>query len=528
MPGSISVSNAVGAPTIPPDADFGVCVIGYSTSNPVSSGLVTPPYSNPQSASADLGLGDAVDCLLQGIVPRPSNPAPPGVSFYSTPATTSGVRGATLTTSGVTGTSVITKTAATHPVGTYEPKARVLDDGASGAGGTVGTGPFVIQFSPNNGRNWLPPVTITTATTIKMQIPVNGVLVDTGVQYDLGAGTLKTGDTWSESKTTPPMWGDTDLYNASSPAGTAFGAIAQSANSFGVVIISEPVAAGDFATLVAGLNYLATFNKRPVPIIRFRDPNSGETDAQYITAFQTFAAACRNAGIVCVVGSGWLTDAFRGWVWFRSGLPAVLARLQACQAFPGRQYGERLAKSPAFGGDGPLPDFSLVDGNGNPISQAHDELVRGGVDGPMTDGGGGGLTFCYQRAQGVAGTYISEAPCLYPSGSTVLTLMDVRVTNGIQRELYAVAWQNIQGTDVVNGGILDPDVCLAMSQAAKQAIVGKFRNEIANPDDPNLVVVDPAVNVNGANISVRWYVNDRLFLYTNGITITLYNIRSGS
>lgn len=522
MPGTVSVSNAQGAPTIPPDADFGAVVIGYSTSNPVTTGLVTPPYSNPQTAAQDMGLGDAVDCLLQGIVPRqPSNPSPPGISLYSTPPTTPGVRGATLTVSGVTGTSVVTKTAATHPAGTYEPVARVLQ------GGTVGTGPIIIQFSPNNGRNWLPPQpAITTATTIKMQIDKgNGTLVDTGVQYDLAAGNLNTGDTWSESKTTPPMWADADLYSGSTPAGTAFGAIAQSGNSYGLVVISEPVVSGDIATLVNGLNYLATFNKRPTLIVRFRDPNSGETDAQYVTAFQTFRAAfAGDSRIVCVVGSGWLTDAFRSIVWFRSGLPSLLARLQANQAFPGRQYGEKLAKSPAFGGDGPLPDFSLVDGNQNPISQAHDEFVTSGVDGPL-NGVGGGLTFCYQRAVGVAGTYVSEAPCMYPAGSTVLTLMDSRVTQGIQRELYVVAWDNIQGTDVVNGGLLDPDVCLAMSQAGKAAILAKFRNEIANPDDPNLVSVDPAVTVSGPNVSVRWNVNDRLFLYTNGITITLYNIR---
>lgn len=514
MPGTVSVGNAQGAPTIPSDADFGICIIAYSTSFPLPSG-VTPPYSSPVSASADLGLSDGVDCLCQAITVRPTNPQPRGVSFCKTPATTPGVRGTT-TTSGVAGTSVITNTASTHPVGTFQPVAHVI------TGCTIGVTGGVIQFSPDNGRTWLPPVSLGTATTLKMQIAVNNVLTDTGVQYDFAAGTLLATDTWSESKTTPPMWGDSDLFSGGTGA---LAQIAQSENSFGLLVITEPVVTGDFATLTAGLNYGETFNKRPVLIVRFRDPTSGETDAAYITAFQTFAAANQDDRICCVAGSGWLSDAFRGYRYFRSFLPALLARLQWLAVNPG-VYGERLAKSPAYGGDGPLPDFTLVDDNKNPIAQAHDELVRGGIDGPMAGGTGGGITVYHQRAAGVVGTYISEAPVLYPALSKIFTLMDARVSRGIQRELYAIAWTMIQGTAVVNGGILDPDLAVAMASKMREAIVAKFEKEIANANDPNLVVVNPAVTVSGANVSLTVSVNDRLFDYINGIAITLFNIRS--
>lgn len=516
MPGTVSVQNAQGAPTIPPDADFSMCLIGYSTASPLSAGLVSPPYSSAAAAAADYGLGDVVDGLCQAITVRPTNPAPRSCSIYRTPATTTGVRGSTLTTSGVAGTSVVTKTASTHPVGTYQPVMRVI------TGCTIGVTGGVLQGSLDNGRTWLPPVSLGTATTQKIQLSVNGAMVDTGVQYDFAAGTLIAGDTWSESITTPPIWGTSDLYSSGTGA---FAAIAQSGNSYGLVVITEPVVAGDFATLTAGLNYMATFNKRPVLLVRFRDPTPSETDAQYVTAFQTFAAANQDSRISVVVGSGWLTDAFRSFRYFRSGLPAVLARLQWAAVNPG-PYQERLAKSPAYGGDYGLPDFSLIDDNQNPISQAHDEFVRGGIDGPMAGGTGGGITFCYQRAVGVVGTYISEAPCLYPAGSTVLTLMDARVSNGIQRELYAVAWTMIQGSAVVNGGIMDPDLAAAMATKMKDAILAKFSKEIANPGDPNLVVVNPAVTVSGPNVNLTVSVNDRLFDYVNGIAITLFNIRS--
>lgn len=586
MPGSVSVQNAQGQPTIPPDADFSMCLVGRCTAYPLADGVVSPLYSNPAAAASDLGLGDVVDALCQAITVRPTNPAPRPCSVYRTPATTQGARG-TLTTSGVTGTSVITATSGTHPAGTYQPVARVI------AGGTIGTSGIVIQFSPDNGRTWLPPVAIGTATTFKMQI---GGL-DTGVQYDFAAGTLVANDTWSETTTTPPIWGDADLYTAPSatPASGAFAAIGATGNSYGLVVITEPVATSDFSTITAGLNYLAPLNKRPIVIVRFRDPllaspattiasasnsqalpqatinvasttgfaaagfitigsatvaytgktsttftgctggtgtmttgeavtQAAETDAQYIAAFQAFAAACQDERIAIVAGNGWLTDAFRGYRYFRSGLPALLARLQWAVVNPG-QYQERLAKSPAYGGDGPLPDFSLIDDNGNPIAQAHDEFMRGGIDGPI-NGTGGGITFCYQRAVGVAGTYISEAPVLFPALSKIFTLMDARVAYGIQRELYAIAWTMIQGSAVVNGGTLDPDVCVAMASKMRDAILAKFSKEIANPDDPNLVVVNPTVTTSNEKVFVNVSVNDRLFAYVNGINITLFNLRS--
>jgi hypothetical protein len=124
------------------------------------------------------------------------------------------------------------------------------------------------------------------------------------------------------------------------------------------------------------------------------------------------------------------------------------------------------------------------------------------------------------------GTYISEAPALYAATSKIFTLMDARVSRGIQRELYAVAWTMIQGTAVVNGGVLDPDLAVAMATRMRDAILAKFSKEIANPGDPNLVVVNPAVTVSGPNVSLSVSVNDRLFDYVNGIAITLYNIRS--
>lgn len=333
-------------------------------------------------------------------------------------------------------------------------------------------------------------------------------------------GTLFTGDTWSESITTPPMWAATDLYNAGPPATGAFAEIAASSTPFAILAISEPVQASDFATLTAGLNYLATFGKRPALLVRFRNPLPSETDAEYIAAFRVFAAANQDNRIGCVAGNGWLTDAFRGYRYFRSGMPAVLARLQSMAAIPGK-LGERIAQHPGFVARGPLENFSLVDDNGNPISQAHDEAVSGGIDGPV-NGVGGGITFYYQKRDTLRGTYVSEAPVMYPALSRVLTWMDRRVLNGIETVAETIAWTEIQGADVFDPitFALDQDIADAIQTKIAQAIRLRYASEFQNAADPNLVVINPTVSVDGSQVTISGTVNVRLYGYTNTINLT--------
>lgn len=521
---SVSIAEARANPTLPADVDFGVCLIGYTTGSPLIAGLLSILYSGPGAAVTDYGIGDVVDCMTQGLVVTDGNPAPPPIAIYRTPATTTGTRGATLTVSGVTGTSVVTKTSGTHPVGTYQPRGRVKDDGLGGAGGTIGVAGIILEFSLDDGRTWLPSVALGTATTKKVQIIINGSAVDTGVQFDFAAGTLITGDHWEETKTTPPMWGDSDLYAAGPPATGAFAAIASSSLNFSQIIITEPVATGDFTTLTTALNYLnsqAGRYKRPLLTVRFRDPNYGtETDAQYVTAFRTFANANTDKRIRIVAGSGWLTDAFRGFVYLRSGLPSLLAREQSFKTVPGK-LGERIAQSPGFVGRGPLESFSIVDGNGNPIAGAHDESVAGGI-GATSGGASGGLTFYYQGLEEIKGTYVWGSPVLYAAGDTTLTSMDRRVANGIERLSVGIAWTEIQGADIFDPStfILDDDIRDGIAQKIAKAIRDRYAREFQNADDPNLVVIDSVVTVSGPNVTITGSINVRFYGYTDTIALT--------
>lgn len=610
MPGSVTIVEALGAPTIPASQDFAIVVVGYSTASPLSAGLMSAAYSSPAAAAADLGIGDGVDLLTQAITPTQGNPAPPPVCFYRTPATTPGVRGATLASTIASGRVTVTKTATT-PVGTYETRLRCV------TGGTLGVAGIVLEYSPDNGRTYLPSQALGTATTLKMLIAGT----ETGVQFDLafsgitgttditagalygvggtldtktlilnvngagvttltfdiatnaasksallaaiavawpsltatdvsthlhladssatgtivvGAGTANAllgltagtyggdftaGDLISESITTGPQWAAADLYTAGSPPTGAFAAIAQSSTALAIVALADPVAAADFPTITAALNYCATRGKRLAVIARFRPRASDETDAAHSAAFATFCQACSDNRISIVRGEGWLTDAFRGFRYFRSGLPAVVARMQSFEAVPGSQ-GERMAQHPGWVARGPLEGFSIVDDAGNPISLAHDEKETGGTDGPFA-GYGGGIAFYYQRLPSLRGTYVSEAPARYAPLSTILTWMDRRVVNGIESIAEAALWLSIQGADVLDGSTLASDIVEAQGSQVSAAIRDRYEREFQNAADPGLVAVNPTVAIVGSQVSETATCRPKLYGYTDSITLTV-------
>lgn len=338
-------------------------------------------------------------------------------------------------------------------------------------------------------------------------------------------GTLKTGDTWSESKTTPPMWSTADLYSAGPPATGAFAAVAEASTQFAILAISEPVTTADFATLTAGLNYLATFGKRPALLVRFRDPTDGETRAAYVAAARVFIAANQDNRIACVFGSGWLTDAFRAFRYFRSGMPAVLARMQSFEAIPGAR-GERIAQHPGYVARGPLENFSIVDDDGNPIDGAHDELLTGGIDGPV-NGVGGGITFYYQKRDTLRGTYVSQAPVLYDGTSRVLTWMDRRILNLIELSAETKAWTALQGAAIYDPVTreLDADVASALQGLIRGDIGQRYGAEFQNPSDPNLVRINPTITLDGSKVTIGGSVNVLLYGYINTINLTFYASR---
>jgi hypothetical protein len=261
--------------------------------------------------------------------------------------------------------------------------------------------------------------------------------------------------------------------------------------------------------------------------VRFRNQAAGESDATYVAAFQTFRAACADDERIGVFANdGWLTDAMRSFVYSRSGLPSLLARLQGMSVLAGPK-GERVAQSPGMTSRGPLNRFTIHDTNGNPVG--HDERIHPGILGPIS-GKGGGICCYYEAADTITGTYAcvqTDTLCpVLPATQGVQSFMDNRVSSACERALYGISFLALGGADVVTNFTLDEDTREAMASAGMKAIKDAgLENEFANANDPNLLTVDALVVVSGTNTSVTWRFNDDLYRYTNSITITIQNAR---
>lgn len=359
--------------------------------------------------------------------------------------------------------------------------------------------------------------------------PVHGSAdsTNTCAAYSPPPPTLLAGDTFFGSPTSPPSWADGDLYTAGPPATGAFAAIGSSAIGAAVVVITEPVAVGDFATLVAGMNYCAaTYGKRLLLLCRFGDPDaaSSESDAAYVTRWQAFRPNFLDNRFAVCVGSCWLTDAFSSFIYLRSFLPALCARWQSFVAVPG-QEGEQLAQNAGWRQRGPLEGASLMDSNDKPVG--HDEAASGGVEATPGAATGGGIALYYSHNARVPGTYVSNrATVMYPVGSTILLPQDRRVTNAIEQGLQGIALDELGGADGTSPlatppVILDADIVTALGAKMTAFIKSNYPNEIQNADDPGLVTVNPVVTVVGGMVTLQVVVKERFWNYTDTINLLI-------
>lgn len=337
------------------------------------------------------------------------------------------------------------------------------------------------------------------------------------------APTLAAGDEWS-CTTTPPTWDAGDIFTAGATPTGALAELAEADAGVGVIVITEPIATTQaLAAVSAGLDYLATYGKRPAVIGRFRPPNVGETEPQYIAACNAFCAANHDERVTLTDSTpGLMTDALRGYVYARSGLAAVAARINSFEKIKGLQ-GERLAQHPGWVARGPLPGFTIMGARGKLVG--HDEAKRPGIAGPVA-GRGGMLTFYYQRRDVPRGTYVFSAPTLYPNPSTTCeTFMDQRVLGAMQVIAEGIAWTSIGGASVfsppVNGvATLDDGVRLAMAADIAGAIKTDLASEFQNAEDPGLVSVNPTVTVAPeGKVTVSGKIRPRLYGWNDAVDL---------
>lgn len=164
---NITIAEARGFTAVPADIDALAVVMGCSSAGTGQSTF----FLSAASAVANVGYGDAVDSLCQIIENRQEGgrasrkfPA----ALYSIPIGVPATFG-TINVTGVTGTALVSFAASPLPLGTYEPRIKIIN------GGTVGTAGITFQWSLDNGRNYSRTIALGTADFYLM--PNSGVKV---------------------------------------------------------------------------------------------------------------------------------------------------------------------------------------------------------------------------------------------------------------------------------------------------------------------------------------------------------------
>lgn len=294
---------------------------------------VPAAFGRTKDLIAAFGRGPLVDaaCYYIENYQRP-------VLVCKAPGSTPGAYVSTPTVTGA-GTSAITDTAATVPEDDFE--AYVVFD----VGGTRGTTGIVYRYSLDGGRNMSAQVALGTGVVI--------AIPNSGVSFDLAAGTILAGQTISQRTTAPAP--------SAAEVGTALDALKANGIVWRTVHITSPIDGTTFDTIATKIA-----DKRHDWVGNSRTPTAAESEATYLAAMVTiFSAKVSTYGVLCF-GACDLTANGRK---LRRPFGFAVAAAEASVSE------EVDTADPNRGG---LPGVSITDANGN--NKHHDESLNPGAD----------------------------------------------------------------------------------------------------------------------------------------------------
>jgi hypothetical protein len=251
-------------------------------------------------------------------------------------------------------------------------------------GGTIGTAGIIVQVSLDAGRNYGPPISLGTSTTLGLGQPLNtAVSGGTGVQLNFGAGTMVAGDSW-QFATIAPAWNDAGLQAAIA----AFQASQYGVAGVGSAHVVGVCAAGDIAAVQTQLQAGVALYEYQRVILELRDVGptgisggsawggSAENEATWISSLAT-ATSGTTAPRSCVNGGFYNTpsaysNAAGGLPFYRRPLAWALAVRRTL--IPIQRRAGRVK-------DGPLASIVV-----NPATDPtdgfvyHDERVNAGLN----------------------------------------------------------------------------------------------------------------------------------------------------
>lgn len=281
-------------------------------------------------------------------------------------------------------------------------------------GGNVTMDGIKYRWSLDGGRTLSPITALGVSTTITL--PDGG-----GIVFDLDAGTIVAGDTFSVT-TTPPVW-------SASTLDAAIAALRASTlvwDFFQIVGDMDATSAGTAAAQLLSMHNEAKHHRG---MGHYRNPDySSETEAQYEAAFAAeFASFADTDLMVCAGGSRTLSSVSRR----QYRQPSIIS-------IAGRASALTEEVDLAEVDLGPLPGVQIRDANGNP--DEHDEANNPGLDDDRAT--------TLRTIQNFTGVYITNPRMMAPTGSDF------------------VFWQ-FRGVMNIGRSVIDQTLTLRLSKAIR-------------------------------------------------------------
>lgn len=381
---SVTITELDGAlGVLPPSSGALFAVIGPASSGPLNTPAA---FARVKDVQSNFTNGPAVEAAAH-YIERYGRAVLFTRCDANVAATTSAVD-----VSGVTGTSVVT--ASGTATDDAEPAVRII------AGGTVGVAGITYQASLDAGRNWGPVTALGTANAIAMPDSL-------GVSFDLAAGTLIAGDTFS-AVTTAATFNSADVQ-------AALDALAATQQYWELVEIVGPVDATTLATIDLAIAGMSTAGKYKAWVGNVRIPDVGESEAAYATSLAGMAAASTKYGSV-----------YAGGIKLTSSVSGRRYRRPVSFATAAREASVSQEIDIADVNLGVLEGVTIRDVNGNP--DEHDESVNPGLD---------DLRFGTLRTWDGSGVYVNRPRLFSPAGSDFQLMPHRRVLNITQEALRA-------------------------------------------------------------------------------------------
>lgn len=411
-----------------------------------SAGTANQPggYARSDLAVSDLGYGPLTEFAAYDI----SVANQPTLLVKSVP-TYPGSYG-TITQNMGTGTGGVTA-GATAPFDTYDVEVTITN------GGTRGTDGITYTYSLDGGNSTSGTQSLGTATTL--------TIPNSGVSFNLAAGTYATGATWSVF-TERPLMNDTDVL-------TSLTALSQTRLPWeGAYVDCSATSStvGLIDTFLSGLEGKGIF-KFVIINSRFKaNPQpTAETESAYAAALSSTFGTSTSIRMVVGADGGHIPSQITG---FNQKRPTGIILAARAMSIP-------IGTDPAWVATGPLTGVSISDGSGNPLD--HDEDLFPDLD---------NLRLTSLRSfspGGPQGVYITNATTIQPSGGAFPYLQHIRIMNrACEIAWFALTTQLSRGVrknpkpDPVTGAvtIFEPDAA-AIESIVNDALAQPLKGQVS-------------------------------------------------